>query len=316
LKSFLRKLSWVIGLAGVGLVALFAGLKVYLDSTYFRGYQPSAPFNIEIVEDRETPAGRRIKFYYDGFKGERVPAVMVRPALASGRLPCVVFLHGIGNDKEFMARHQLDEPFVRAGFAFVCFDQLTRGERKLKESSGWSKAAAFRVRAAHTVNDTRRLLDYLSTRTDIAPSRMYLCGASYGAMTGTVATALDERIQAAVLIYGGGDLRKLLSADMVRREMGPRFLPAYLAAWYFGSVFDPVRYAARISPRPILFQNGKADTVVPPAAARALYDAAREPKRILWYEGDHLGKNRDLDVTTAQQVLTDAIRFLQRVDKP
>jgi hypothetical protein len=28
----------------------------------------------------------------------------------------VVFVHGIGNDKEFMRRHGLDVPFVRAGF--------------------------------------------------------------------------------------------------------------------------------------------------------------------------------------------------------
>lgn len=38
------------------------------------------------------------------------------PKDASGPLPCVVFVHGIGNDKEFMRRHGLDVPFVRAGF--------------------------------------------------------------------------------------------------------------------------------------------------------------------------------------------------------
>jgi dienelactone hydrolase len=225
----------------------------------------------------------------------------------------VVFVHGIGNDKEFMHRHGLDVPFVKAGFAFVCFDQLMRGERKLKDKSRWAQARAFRVRAAHTVNDTRRLLDYLATRPDIAADRIYLCGASYGAVTGTTATAFDERIRAAVLIYGGGNLRKLFSADATR-NLGYWRLPAYLLSWYFASVADPVKYVARISPRPILLQNGKADTVVAPAAAEALQQAAREPKKILWYEGDHLGKTSDLEEDLANRVLMDALKFLKEVD--
>jgi fermentation-respiration switch protein FrsA (DUF1100 family) len=79
-------------------------------------------------------------------------------------------------------------------------------------------------------------------------------------------------------------------------------------------VSDPVHYIAEISPRPILLQNGKADTVVAPAAAQALQDAARQPKTILWYEGDHLGKTRDLDMPLTTRVLADALKFVQEVD--
>jgi dienelactone hydrolase len=203
---------------------------------------------------------------------------------------------------------------VKAGFAFVCFDQLMRGERKLKVKSGSAQAKAFCVRAAHTVGDTRRLIDYLATRSDIAADRIYLCGASYGAITGSTATAFDERIRAAVLIYGGGNLWKLFSAESAR-EMGNWRLPAYLLSWYFGSVVDPVKYVGRISPRPVLLQNGKADTVVAPAAAQALQQAVREPKKIIWYEGDHLGKTSDLEEDLAMRVLMDALKFLQEMDE-
>jgi dienelactone hydrolase len=242
-----------------------------------------------------------------------VPAVIATPKDARGPFPCVVFVHGIGNDKEFMMRHGLDVPFVKAGFAFVCFDQLMRGERKLKDKSKWTQAEAFRVRAAHTVGDTRRLIDYLVTRPDIATNRIYLFGASYGAITGSTATAFDERIRAVVLIYGGGNWWKLFSAEAAR-EMGNWRLPVFLLSWYFGSVVDPVKYVGRISPRPVLLQNGKADTVVAPAAARALQAAAREPKKIIWYEGDHLGKTSDLEEDLAKRVLMDALEFLQGID--
>jgi len=314
IKKLLRRVAKLLAAIVVLSFLALAALKLFLDATYFDGYDARAPLNVQLAEEKETPIFRWTKFYYAGSQGDRVPAVMVTPKDSPGPFRCVVFVHGIGNDKEFMRRHKLDEPFVKAGYAFVCFDQLTRGERKLKDQSGGAQARAFRVRAAHTVNDTRRLIDYLVTRRDIATNRIYLCGASYGAVTGSTAAAFDPRIRAAALIYGGGNLRKLLSAEMVRDEMGSWAVPARWLAWYFCSVFDPVKYAGRISPRPVLLQNGKADTVVAPEAARALQDAVGEPKKILWYEGDHLGKTSDLDMVTTMRVLADTLKFLGEVD--
>ena len=314
IKKLLRRTAKALGIMAALGVMVLAGLKLFLDATYFSGYDAKAPLNVQLAEEKEMPSFKWTKFYYDSFRGDRVPAVLAMPKDAPGPFPCVIFVHGIGDDKDFMAKNQLDEPFVKAGFVFVCFDQLTRGERKLKMKSGSSEAEAFRVRAAHTVNDTRRLIDYLTTRPDIASNRIYLVGASYGAITGSTAAAFDQRIRAAVLIYGGGNLRKLLSADLVREEIGHWAIAANLVAWYFGSVFDPVKYVGQISPRPILLQNGKADTLVAPAAARALQEAAKEPKTILWYEGDHLGKTRDLDMPLTTRVLTDALKFLLAVD--
>lgn len=313
-RKLLRRTAQALAvLAALGVLFL-AGVKVFLDATYFDGYDPAAPLEIEIAEDKETPIYHWTKLYFAGLRGHRVPAVLAVPKGRPGPFPCVIFIHGIGDDKEFMRRHRLDEPFVQAGYVFVSFDQLMRGERKLKDKSGSARAEAFRVRAAHTVNDTRRLLDYLQTRPDIATNRIYLCGASYGAITGSTAAAFDQRLRAAVLIYGGGNLRKLLSAEMIQNEIGLWSFPAKAIAWYFGSVFDPIKYVGRISPRPVLLQNGKADTLVSPAAARALQDAARQPKTILWYEGDHLGKTSDLDMQTAKQVLADALKFLDDTD--
>ncbi len=309
----LRKaLKW-LGVLAVVCLVLLAGGKVYLDAVYFGGYDASAPLKLEIAETKETPDYRWTKFYYSGFRGDRVPGVLSLPAGKPGPFPCVIFVHGIGDNKDSMHRHGLDEPFVKAGFAFACFDQLMRGERKLKDKSKWAEAEAFRVRAAYTVGDIRRLIDYLITRPDIATNRIYLCGASYGAITGSTAAAFDERIRAVNLIYGGGNLWRLLSAEAAG-ELGRWKLPAYLAGWYFGSVFDPVGYIGRISPRPLLLQNGRADTVVAPSAAEALQAAARAPKQIIWYEGDHLGNNRDLDKDLVSRVLKDALKFFQETD--
>ena len=45
---------------------------------------------------------------------------------------------------------------------------------------------------------------------------------------------------------------------------------------------------SRISPRPVLMQNGRKDLLVPSDRAKALYDAAKEPKDIRWYDSGHL----------------------------
>ena len=50
------------------------------------------------------------------------------------------------------------------------------------------------------------------------------------------------------------------------------------------------------------------------AIRRPREDAARQPKTILWYDGDHLGKTRDLDMPLTTRVLADALQFIQDVD--
>ena len=311
LYTLVRGVVLVVAVA----LALF---KVAHDVTYFSGYDAAAPLNAEIVRTEETPDYVRTTFYYSGFRNARVPAVLVTPKDRPGPLPCIIFLHGMGNDKDFMAKNKLDLPFVQAGFAFACFDQFMDGERGLKNASTLKEADAFRVRAAYTVNDTRRLIDYLVTRPDIASDRIYLGGASYGAIAGATVAAFDKRIRAAVLTYGGGGgMRKLLAGPEIANALGKWRIPVVVAGWYLGSVSDPVRYVGQIAPRPVLLQNGKDDAVVSPAAGQALQDAAREPKTVIWYEGghlDHFGRTSALDLPLATRVLSDALKFIQEQD--
>jgi fermentation-respiration switch protein FrsA (DUF1100 family) len=50
---------------------------------------------------------------------------------------------------------------------------------------------------------------------------------------------------------------------------------------------DPARYLDRFAPRPLLFVNATGDATVPRQAAQALFDAALEPKQMLWFDGSH-----------------------------
>jgi len=335
----------VIGIV-LPLIILVWMYKGHRDAHYFDNYDPSAPLNVTVLEtseiNKETPEkGYTLaKFTFDGYHGEKVPTLMSMPLKRTGKkLPIVIFLHGIGQNKNFLK--EITSPFNQTGFAFVSFDQYTQGERKLSgQKSFLSSFRAFAQRPAKTINETRRLIDYLSAHPDIDPQRIYLVGASYGAITGSTVLAKDKRLRAGVLVYGGGDLGKL--ADSYANHLGvavmlglidgkglnpekpplpkltasqERKVGAVLAcvvplARYFLGVSDPIHYVDQISPAPVYFQNGKYDVLVPAAAGQALQDAAKEPKKISWYDTDHVGINLE----DTKRVLSDGLKWLLEQD--
>lgn len=344
-------LKKVLKIAGGVLLALVVALwvwKGYSDAHYFDNYDPKAPLNVTVLEtqdvNKDTPEkGYTItKFTFDGYKGEKVPTLMAVPLKRTGKkMPAIIFLHGIGQNKNFLKT--ITAPFNQCGFAFVSFDQCMQGERKLPDGiSGKDRARAFVVRPAKTINETRRLIDYLSDHPDVDPQRIYLVGASYGAITGSTVMARDKRLRAGILVYGGGDLGKLL--DSVAMHLGAAALlgmidgtkldpekpplPTLTASqeWktglviacvtpimrYFVGVADPIHYVSQIAPMPVYFQNGSHDVLVPAAAGKALQDAAKDPKKITWYDSDHVG----IDVEKTKQVLIDALKWLIEQDDP
>ena len=316
-----KKILKAVGLFLAGLlvlvVAALGAAKVYMDVTYFSGYDPKAPLAASIAETTDRPQYMREKFSFNGYRDDRVPALLMLPKDRPGPFPCVIFLHGIGQRKEFVDEDfggkTVAEFFTKEGFAFATFDQLMQGERKLQNKSVLETVNAFRVRPAHTVNDTRRLIDYLDTRPDIDANRIYLSGASYGAITGATAAAFDKRIRAVVLTYGGGNIPKMLKARMVAEEInkrGPYMLPVQILGWYLLSAADPLNYIGDIAPRPVLIQNGTDDGLIATPAAKAFQEAAKEPKTIKIYEGDHIGFDKNTVIT----VLNDTIQFFKEQD--
>jgi uncharacterized protein len=298
-----RVFSAAAGALVLGLFALTV-FKAWADRNYYAGYDSSIPLNVDIRGLDDSLGFDRLDLTFDGRAGDAVPTYLGLPNEGEP-FPCVMFLHGIGQDKDFFDR--IAPTFVEEGYAFVTFDQFTRGERRLASDNVFADAFGLRKRAALTVLETRRLVDYLETRPDIDAERIYLLGASFGAITGSTAAAFEPRIRATVLTYGGGDLQKLFDSPEARDGLGAAHgLVAGIVAFLMAPS-DPVQYVAQIAPRPVLLQNGDADRIVPPSAARALQEAAAEPKEIVWYEGDHIG----LDEDQVDRVLRDTIVWLR-----
>jgi hypothetical protein len=96
-------------------------------------------------------------------------------------------------------------------------------------------------------------------------------------------------------LHGGGDPYALIELNL-RKRIG--FAPARhvvtSVAWVLGNCrcLAPERWVARISPRPLYFINAKDDERVPRECVELLWNAAREPKEMVWIEGRHVEPKR------------------------
>ncbi|NUM54127.1 MAG: dienelactone hydrolase family protein [Candidatus Hydrogenedentes bacterium] len=299
----------------IGVIVLFvaaaggAVVKYRADQSYYDGYDASLPLNPVVRGTEQRDAYTRVDFTYQSQPESNVPSILALPVDTPKPYPCIIFLHGIGQSKSFL--DEIAAYYTQAGFAIVSFDQYMRGERRIASKDPVSQLLGLRKRTSLNVIDTRRLVDYLETREDIAKDRIYLIGASFGAITGCTAVAFEPRIPAAVMTYGGGNLDLLLDSEAARKELGRWKGPLTSLVAFVTAPSDPVKYVGKIAPRPLLFQNGEHDQLIPFAAARALVEAAGDPKEFAVYDSDHVG----VDEAQTIQVLKDSIKWLLEQDK-
>jgi fermentation-respiration switch protein FrsA (DUF1100 family) len=114
-------------------------------------------------------------------------------------------------------------------------------------------------------------------------------GVSLGGIVAAVAAAVDPAIGRAALLLAGGDLAQILWSMPEAAS--------YRAAWVASGrtladlkaltdPFDPLTYAPRLRGKAVLMVAGNVDEVVPPASARALWEAAGRPA-IVWEDCGH-----------------------------
>jgi hypothetical protein len=129
--------------------------------------------------------------------------------------------------------------------------------------------------------------DYLVARTDVDPARVIMVATSFAVPFATQTAALDDRFANVALIYGAGRMQDVLAANLTLRPSFLRGAAAWLAMRPFAG-FAPERYIGRIAPRPLIMVNGIDDPQMPRNAVEALYEAAREPKDLIWLRTGHL----------------------------
>jgi len=105
----------------------------------------------------------------------------------------------------------------------------------------------------------------------------------------------DPRFSRVWSLHGAGDPQLLLEHGLRKRIP---WLPARrvsaraIAILGYADFIAPERWVARITPRPFVMVNALEDQRLPRSAIDVLYEAACEPKEIVWMPGKHVEPDR------------------------
>ena len=225
----------------------------------------------------------RWRVEFTGMHEHRVPAVLTRPRVAPPP-PVVLILHGVTGSKDAPYVRAMSRMLLEVGFASLAIDSPYHGDRAREDRDPrFHNFTSYTNRnaAVQSALDCMRAADYVSAREDLDGARLGFVGFSQGAILGTAFCARDARVKAAVLVVGGGSFLQMYPA-----AKNPE---ARARAERIAQTIDPVHHIALFSPRPLLMVNATRDELIPRRCAEDLYEAARPPKEILWYDAPHSG---------------------------
>ena len=251
-------------------------------------YDAAAPLDPTEMPIERTRTYTTTAVSYQTYDGT-VPGLFYAPT-TPGPFPCVISVHGVTANKG--SSIGLRDLIVPAGYAIFTIDARVHGDRGTPELFRDLQKYPGRVRELFqgTVVDLRRAVDYLEQRPDCRPGKTGVIGTSMGGFMAAALAGAEPRVQAPVLLFSGADWRLWFTTGNpgvvgIFYQVGNQAsLDAVVAAL---DPLDPNKWVGRIAPRPVLMVHGDADDAVPPATGQALFDAALDPKTILWYPGGH-----------------------------
>jgi pimeloyl-ACP methyl ester carboxylesterase len=178
----------------------------------------------------------------------------------------VLLLHGTDADRTQLAPEA--HGLAQHGYGVLLFDWPGHGASTGSVTWGAQERAALSA-----------ALDFAASARGIDPARIGVFAFSMGTMIAVQVAARDPRVAALVLEGAFADPDEELRYEFRHWGIFSQW-PALWTAHWSGMKSDqrPKDVIAQIAPRPVLVVAGTADESVPPDQARALFDAAREPK--------------------------------------
>ena len=167
------------------------------------------------------------KGFFYAEASEQVPLLIYKPVVSEiKKLPVVICLHGTGGSKDADGIKSLLYRFSKLGFIAVAIDARYHGER-VKAVPGHNSYVEAIIKAWQnkdstqqqhpfffdTVYDLWRLVDYLTTRSDIDANRIGMMGISMGGIETWMAASVDTRIKVAVPVISAQSFKWSLEND-------------------------------------------------------------------------------------------------------
>jgi hypothetical protein len=161
-----------------------------------------------------------------------------------------------------------------------------------------------------SVIEIRQIIDWASSRPELAKEQVGVIGISLGGFVSTIAMGVDKRIKAGVFLVAGGNSEKITwntKSQSIMKGHGctetechqiRSYYPQYLdeiAEKGFGNVTpakecfltDTLTFAPYLWERPILMLNALWDEAIPKEATLDFWEACNRPS-IMWLPGTHV----------------------------
>jgi dienelactone hydrolase len=182
------------------------------------------PFNEEIVYVKEGAGGTKTKYLFDApYFGDRMILYLYTPLNANPPFQTIVYWPG-GNAKiessseEFAQENQI-EYLVKTGRAVASPVYKGSYERGTGE---WIKEPILaQEEMVQRFKDLKRSIDFLSTLKEVDTLRFGYYGISWGAGSGSIVLAIENRIKVGVFQVGGINLNHQFVVDYLPRVTQP-----------------------------------------------------------------------------------------------
>jgi pimeloyl-ACP methyl ester carboxylesterase len=223
------------------------------------------------------------------YADERVIVYLFLPTNSEPPFQTVIFFPGL-NGLDFRSSGRLETQFfdfiVRSGRAVIHPIYKATYERTIGGSGAeyLTRPNVWRELALKWYKDLAQSIDYLETRRDIDRERLAYQGTSWGAVEGARMMALEPRLKAGLLLWGGSWGRGEIPAEV-----------------------DSFHFAPRVR-APTLMVNGRYDFVFPLESSQSplfrLLGTPEKSKRHLVFDGGH--------APFTQEVVREVLGWLDR----
>lgn len=254
--------------------------------------KPAAgPWDVKAIRAAEVKpewgdvVGKAREVYYPGEplhgKPSRVFAYYARPAAGDGPFPAVLCVHG-GGGKAF---RDWAEHWARRGYCALAMDLSGNGPKGRLPDGGPDQSDDVKFQdfdpkgvkdqwTYHAVAAVLRGHNLLRSFEEVDAKKVAVTGISWGGYLTCIVAGLDDRLAAAVPVYGCGFLHensvwKAGRFDKMTAEQRDRWV----------SNFDPSRYLSGVT-CPILFLNGTNDFAYPLDSYKKCFDLVSGEKAL------------------------------------
>lgn len=219
----------------------------------------------------------------------------------------IIYVHGLGENRQTMLEQAA--VLVNHGYGALLIDFRNHGESGGDLTTlGYSEPL-----------DIAAAVEFLQSRPEVNPHQIGVLGESLGAVTAIRAAAQMPELRAVVAASAFTSIEENVASG-VRQITGLPPFPFAPLVIFFGeqetglSIRDvrPIDDVAQIAPRALLLLHGAQDQLLVPENSQRLYDAAGEPKGLVYFpSGAHSGLQESAPELWEREVAGFLDRYLR-----